>query len=255
VLASDSRFKNLGLALPVTRREQNCSGDNLPECLSLGWRYPIQIMALHHPQRGALPELRSRPEMRIVHCREGVPHCILSPAPQVERLFRLALRVSLPPDVERFGASYLPNKFTGSRGNYNCYNEKFGVLSLENCGRKRQRPRMGRRFKLNPKYSKLRSLCRSSGSLWGVTSTGTKSGTGRLASRISSLNFWSFQPRQLEEVLSELKGGTQNRYIKLPKTSHRITGNTFSPKIAAKIKKTIAGQNIVCHLLKVYRLS
>jgi len=119
VLASDSRFKNLGLALPVTRREQNCSGDNLPECLSLGWRYPIQIMALHHPQRGALPELRSRPEMRIVHCREGVPHCILSPAPQVERLFRLALRVSLPPDVERFGASYLPNKFTGSRGNYN----------------------------------------------------------------------------------------------------------------------------------------
>jgi hypothetical protein len=53
-------------------------------------------MALHHPQRGAVPELRSglrgRPEMRIVHCREGVPHCILSPEPQVERLFRLAFQ-------------------------------------------------------------------------------------------------------------------------------------------------------------------
>ena len=61
-------------ALPVTRREQNCSRDNLPKCLRLRRRYPIQIMALHHPQRGAVPELRSgprgRPEMRIVHRRE-----------------------------------------------------------------------------------------------------------------------------------------------------------------------------------------
>jgi hypothetical protein len=36
--------------------------------------------------------LRGRPEMRIVHCREGVSHCILSPEPQVERLYRLASR-------------------------------------------------------------------------------------------------------------------------------------------------------------------
>jgi len=70
------------------------SRDNLPKCLRLRQRYPIQIMALHHAQRGAAPELRGgprgRPEMRIVHCREGVPHCILSPEPQVERRFRLA---------------------------------------------------------------------------------------------------------------------------------------------------------------------
>ena len=78
----------------VTRREQNCSWDNVPKCLRLRRRHPIQIMALLHPQRGAVPELRrrlrSRPEMRIVHRREGMPHCVLSPEPQVERLLRLA---------------------------------------------------------------------------------------------------------------------------------------------------------------------
>jgi len=56
----------------------------LPKSLRFRRRHPIQIMALHHPQRGAVTELRSglrgRPEMRIVHCREGVPHCIQSSA-------------------------------------------------------------------------------------------------------------------------------------------------------------------------------
>jgi hypothetical protein len=55
---------------------------------------PDSIMALHRSQRGAAPELRSglrgRHEMRIVHRREGMPHCVLGPEPQFERLFRLA---------------------------------------------------------------------------------------------------------------------------------------------------------------------